>query len=159
MPTIHLTVDSPLDYFATKRALYRMGARVFESSHDITELTANVGSLELVKRVTIATGPIEESSTPALGCLLPFRLRAADGDAWYPAFEGALVVVPQPEATITIALQGKYHPPGGVAGQITDSVVMHSLAEKSLAGLLEGVAEHLREAVTAAEGLIGHPFS
>jgi hypothetical protein len=158
VPTIHLAVDSPLDYLATKRVLYRMGARVFESGDHSTELSAMVGSLEVVKRVTIAIGSIE-STRPAPGCVLPFRLRAAEGSAWYPAFEGALVIVPKPGAAITISLQGRYHPPGGVAGQIADSIAMHSLAEKALVGLLERVAEHLRQAVATADDLIGHPYS
>lgn len=159
VPTIHLTVGLSLDYLAAKRALYRMGARVFESEQGIAELSATVGSLKVAKRVTIASRPIEESTMPSPGCLLPFRLHATDGSAWYPAFEGALVVVPQPEATIKIALQGRYRPPGGLAGQVTDSVAMHTLAEESLTGLLEQAAEHLQQAVHAAEDLIGHPYS
>lgn len=134
MPTIHLTIGLPLDYPQAKRALYRMRARVFENEQGITELSATVGSLKVGKGVTIASRPIEESTMPAPGCLLPFRLHATDGGAWYPAFEGVLVVVPQREATIKIALQSRYRPPGGVAGQITDSVAMHTLAEESLPG-------------------------
>lgn len=157
MPQVHLTTNCGLDYEETKRALHRMGARVFESRPNCTELSAKVGSLELTKQVLVDADPFEESSNPR-ACLLPFRLRAAEGEAWYPVFEGALVVVPQPES-IKLALQGTYRAPIGFIGQLADSAALHNLAEQSLMNLLRRAAEHLSHAVNSARALIGHPYS
>jgi len=157
VPQVHLTTDCRLKYEEAKHALHRMGARVFESRPNCIELSACVGSLELTKQVLVAADRFRESDNPP-ACLLPFRLRAAEGEAWYPVFEGALVVVRQPES-IKLALQGTYRPPIGVAGQLADSVALHTLAEQSLMNLLTLAAEHLRHAASSGKDLMGHPYS
>lgn len=86
-----------------------MGVRVFESRPHFFELSAKVGSLELTKEVLVDADPFVESTQPP-ACFVPIRLRAAEGEAWYPVFDGALVLVPKPHGT-TAALQGSYRPP------------------------------------------------
>lgn len=157
MPKVHLTTDCQVEYEETKHALHRMGARVLESRPNCTELSAKVGSLELTKQVVVDADPFVESSNPS-ACFLPFRLRAAEGEAWYPVFDGALVVVPQLKS-IKIAIQGTYRPPIGFVGQLADSAALHTLAEQSLMNLLTSAAGHLTHAVSTGRDLIGHPYS
>jgi len=157
VPQVHLTTNLQLKYEETKQALELMGAQVFECRPNSIELSAKAGSLELTKQVLVDAGALEESSNPP-ACLLPFGLRAAAGEAWYPVFEGAVVVVHQPES-IKLALQGTYRPPVGFAGQLADLAALHILAEQSLRNLLTCVAGHLIRAVSSGRDLIGHPYS
>lgn len=157
MAKVHLTTECPLEYEDLKHALHRMGSRVFESRPNCVELSAKVGSLELTKQVVVDADPYVESTQPP-ACFVPFRLRAAEGEVWYPVFDGAIVLVPRPHGT-TVALQGAYRPPIGLAGQVADSAALHHLAEQSLMNLLTRAAGHLRHAVSGARDLIGHPYS
>lgn len=157
MAKVHLTSDCELEYGEIKHALRRMGVRVFENRPQYVELSAKLGSLELTKQVVVDADPYVESTQPP-ACFVPFRLRAAEGEGWYPVFDGALVLVPQPHGA-TVALQGSYRPPIGLAGQLADSAALHNLAEQSLMNLLLRAVGHLRHAVSGVRDLIGHPYS
>jgi hypothetical protein len=154
---VDLTTESSMAYDHIKDALRRLGARVFESRPNYIELTARVGTLELTKQVLVDSDPYVESSEPR-ACFIPFRLRAAEGDVWYPVFDGALIAVPGPYGT-TIAMQGSYRPPIGIPGEVADAAVLHYLAEQSLTSLLMRAASALRDAASGTRDLIGHPYS
>lgn len=64
-----------------------------------------------------------------------------------PAFEGTLVLSAGEDYGETeLKLEGRYEPPGGLAGRAFDELVGRRIAHATLAALLNGVGAELREA-------------
>jgi len=64
-----------------------------------------------------------------------------------PGFEGIVALsAGEDYSETTIQLDGRYDPPGGVAGRAFDGVVGRRIAHATLGALLSGVGEELRAA-------------
>jgi hypothetical protein len=159
MPAVHLAAQVAGGFEQANRVLRRMGRRILATDGEHAELRAYFGSLQLAKKVVVDVGPLEESAPPLAACVLPFRLRAAEGESVYPVFEGHLELLSLSPDVLEVALEGRYRPPAGFLGEIADAVAFHSFAQRSLSGLLEQIADQLRKGLADSEDLIGHPFS
>jgi hypothetical protein len=90
---------------------------------------------------------------------IPFRLKAAKGEGWYPMFEGDLEVTPASGASVEMAMEGHYRPPVAWLGELADAVVLHKLAEEALGRFFDEAVDRLYLRAMSRAELAGHPFT
>jgi hypothetical protein len=135
--TRSVTVKAPSSFalafmstYFLERGLHASGAELalrFPLPHIL------VGELTLEKRVRV-----ELEYTPGGGSGRPMTI------AWHPlgkgpvpSFSGTLGATPQTEATCTLTIEGRYTPPGGIAGVVFDQLIGVRIANATIAALLE----------------------
>lgn len=76
----------------------------------------------------------------------------ADGGGPYPVFDGELRIgADEDYNAFWLILEGTYHPPGGVAGQVFDRVIGHRIAAASARNLLTEMRTEIEAAFAAQE--------
>ena len=72
--------------------------------------------------------------------LVPIRWHAVDGEALFPVFDGRLRLRRRATGGARVFLEGRYEPPGGIAGQALDALVMRDVAQSTVDDFAHRVA-------------------
>lgn len=94
------------------------------------------------------TTGVAVTSGPRL--LIPITWEAAPARRAFPSFEGTIELEPLSRAGAQLTIVGAYTVPAGVGGLVVDRTVLHGLAERTTARILDGLARALSGAATHA---------
>ena len=111
---------------------------MFESpAAEIVELHAGPGPGRWSRAARIELG---DTSRHGGTVLLPIRWHAVDGEALFPVFDGRLRLHRRATGGARLFLEGRYEPPGGIAGQALDALVMRDVAQATADDFVRRVA-------------------
>jgi hypothetical protein len=113
----------------------------------LMHVVTSVGELRFPGRINVSV-PIQAKveNRPARW-ESALHIAAAQNEAFFPTFDGAISVTPDGGNHCELWLQGSYEPPGGVIGKGIDVTVMHGVAEKTLRDFLSSIAEEVEREV------------
>ncbi|MFQ5948495.1 MAG: hypothetical protein ACE5KX_06525 [Acidimicrobiia bacterium] len=100
------------------------------------------------KRPLVAKTVRLEVGTPARsegGAMIPVSWEATGTPGLFPKMQGDLVITPLGPDLTQLELRGSYEPPLGAVGRVLDRAVLHRIAEASVKGFLDRIADTLEE--------------
>lgn len=115
-----------------------------------TQLSVNVGSLEVGTEIAVTVGAVQESGDTPSGraARIPVSWEAAERPRLFPLMKAELAVYPLTPTETQLDFHGVYEPPGGWMGGAVDAVVGHRIAEASVKRLIADIARYLRETLS-----------
>jgi hypothetical protein len=117
----------------------------------LEELRFEIGGGAITRRVRAEVGPI---ITAPDSLRIPLRWKAAEHPKLFPFMDGELHICDVGGNDIELRLVGEYRLPLGALGAAADVVAGHRVAEKSLHGFLNEVANRLQaKLIEHTEGL------
>ena len=102
--------------------------------------TARLNAAGLSKRVSIQLGSVLRESARVV---MPLRVVATGPVGLFPQLDADLELLATGSSTASLRLTGSYRVPLGSAGRLLDRVLLHRVAEASLADFLERVSQRL----------------
>ncbi|MEE8602007.1 CBS domain-containing protein [Euzebya tangerina] len=114
----------------------------------LVDLSAHVAGSVKERTVRVRLG---QAAPYPLGLRIPLRWVAADAQALFPTFEGAIEIEDADVNRLTVALVGSYEPPGGLVGAALDRTVLATAAEESVERLLTGLVQELSDTAQEPE--------
>jgi hypothetical protein len=121
------------------------------------ELDVRLGPSRIARRVVVRAGALTSWIGHAR-CRLPVAWQAADHPERYPRLAGTLELAEVAPRRTRLTLRATYHPPAGLAGEVADRAVMHTVAEASLRAFLQRVAGVLERAAMSDDLAAAGPF-
>lgn len=123
----------------------------------LSVFVSEVFGVDVGHEVRVVPGEVVTVDQPLELAVVDFRIEADPGPGWFPVFEGALEVISTDDCGVSVALQGEYHPPGGLLGAVVDRVGLHRLADNSIDRFFQAASDRLRRGAAALDALIGVP--
>lgn len=108
----------------------------------LSRVGITIGRLELYKQVQLEIG-VSAASVRRERLMLPVSWKAAGGPPIFPSMEGTLHVEPEGAEATRLTLNARYDPPLGRLGQLVDRVLMHRIAEITMADFTARLAAEL----------------
>lgn len=155
MPKVSREVRVGVSFESAARLLADQPADVLGGG--ISVFVSEVFGLEVGHRVRVVPGDLVVVERPIHVAALPFTIEASPESAWFPVFEGEIEVTATSDCGIHLALEGEYHPPGGLVGAIADRVLLHRLAEDAIDHFFESVRVTLGDEASSFDALTGVP--
>ncbi len=147
----------PIDLAEQIRGTYWHAAAILKLDLDsvvrapLEELRFEIGGGAITRRVRAEVGPL--ISEPD-SLRIPLHWKAAEHPNLFPFMEGELHISDVVGNRIELRLVGEYRAPLGAIGAVADAVAGHRVAEKSLHGFLNEVANRLQaKLIEHTEGL------
>lgn len=100
----------------------------------------------VTREVVLDLGQPRVTDAPLPIVRLPVSWHAAVRSGLYPRMDGQLEAYPIGGDITQLSFQGTYQPPLGAVGDAADSLLLHRVAEQSVARFLRVVAQRLRRA-------------
>lgn len=101
--------------------------------------------LRVGQQTRVEVGAVEVIERPVAAATVAVRIEAVEHERWFPVLEGELEVIPLPGEVVEVALDGEYHPPGGVLGELADLALLHQLARETMHRYFEATTARLLE--------------
>lgn len=158
MALVHLVTHRPVGFRDVSRVVHRLGDEAFTETGQV-ELRVRVAGIELVKRVAVQVGEIQETHEPLVCLVVPLRIRALEETDVFPTFEGDLEMVALSHDRVEFALEGRYQPPGSWVGGLIDAAALHALAEDSLTTFFRDLVDRLYHEARCSSETTGVPYT
>jgi hypothetical protein len=124
---------------------------------ELAMFTSQVFGLAVGAQVRVVPGDLVTVDQPLELAVLPFRLEAERGPGWFPVLDAELEVISTADCGIDVAMEGEYHPPGGVLGAVVDRAGLHRLADDAIDQFFRSIVGRLRTDGSALDALAGVP--
>lgn len=119
--------------------------------------SSEVFGLEVGHQVRVVPGDLVTVDQPLELAVFSFRVEADRGPGWFPVLDAELEVISTADCGVHVALEGEYHPPGGVFGAVVDRAGLHRFADDAIDQFFHAVVGRLRRDGAALDALAGVP--
>lgn len=116
-----------------------------------------VGGTIVERPVEFEVGEYVEVVEPIAAGVVPVRVHAVEEPGWFPALDAEISVVSIAPASVEVALEGRYSPPGGIVGATIDTVILHRVASAAVDRWFEGFVARLQRESAAMDAMLGVP--
>lgn len=123
----------------------------------LTTFVADLHGVEVGHEVRVVVGDLVVVDAPLEIAVLPFHVEADPGKGWFPVLDAELELISTAECGISVAVEGEYHPPGGLLGAVADRAGMHRLADQAIDNFFSALTARLRSSGAALDALSGVP--
>lgn len=106
-------------------------------------ISVGLGSASVAKAVRMQVGDPVRADKESI---VPIVWEATGPTALFPTMTGKLILAAVGPDLTQLAFRGDYDPPLGAIGRVLDKVLMHRLAESSVKGFVDRVADALNDA-------------
>ncbi len=153
MGKFQLTAELPVSFRAAAAALASDPGAVVGPGADGTErFGVEVFGFAVSEPVEVEAGEVEVLDRPLRVAAVKVKVHAVGGDRAFPFLDAELEVTPTRDG-VEVALEGRYDPPAGFLGELVDHVLLHRMAQESIAGYFRHVVERLRRVAEARDAM------
>lgn len=124
---------------------------------ELAVFSSEVFGLEVGHQVRVVPGDLVTVDQPLELAVFSFRVEADRGPGWFPVLDAELEVISTADCGIQVALEGEYHPPGGLLGAVVDRAALHRFADDAIDQFFHSVVGRLRRDGAAIDALAGVP--